>query len=65
MYLFIDLYRFLIQLTIEFYRSLSIMHLSLETPTPSTPGRRGAYVGICKSLDDLPAPRGWENSSLN
>ena len=31
------------------------MHLSLETPTP---GRHGAYVGICKGLDDLPAPRG-------
>ena len=41
--------------------SAHIMHLSLETPTP---GRRGAYVGICKCLDDLPAPMGWGNSSL-
>ena len=43
-----------------------VMHLSPETPTPPppTPGRREAYVGICKCLDDLPAPRGWGNSSL-
>ena len=39
---------------------LCLMHLSPETPTPPPPtsGRRGAYVGICKCLDDLPAPRG-------
>ena len=38
------------------------MHLSTETPTP---GRRGAYMGISKCLDDLPAPKGWGNSSLS
>ena len=32
-----------------------------RTPTP---GRRGAYVGICKCLDDLPAAREWGHSSL-
>ena len=28
-------------------------------PPPPTPGRRGAYVGVCKCFDELPAPRGW------
>ena len=31
-----------------------LMHLSPETPIPPpTPGRRGAYVGICKCLYDF------------
>ena len=33
-------------------------------PPPPTPGRSGAYVGICKCFDDLPVPGGWGNSSL-
>ena len=36
-----------------------IMHLSPEIPTPfPTTGRREAYVGICKCLDDLQPPGG-------
>ena len=47
-----------------------LMHLSPETPTTSPPPTlRGDvghnYMGNCKCLGDLPAPRGgWGNSSL-
>ena len=45
----------------KMHSQVKVMHLSRETPTP---GRRRAYVGVCKGFDELPAHRGWGNSPL-
>ena len=43
----------------KFGRRLVIMHLSIETPTPPTPGLCGAMWGIVMVFDGMVSPWGW------